>query len=43
MASILKGVLKGDVFFGDLAIKVRPSDDGSGRLQRWRRGNRYLV
>jgi hypothetical protein len=44
MTSILKGVLKGDVFFGDLAIKLRPSADGSERLRRWRRGgNRYLV
>lgn len=44
MTGVLKCVLKGNVLFGDLAIKVRPSADGSERLRRWRRSrNRYLV
>jgi hypothetical protein len=44
MTSILKGVLKCDVFFGDLAIEVRLNADSSRRLWGWRScGCRYLV
>lgn len=44
MTSVLNGVLKGDIFLGDLTIRVGPSADDSGRLLGQRRGgNRYLI